>query len=318
MTATELRSHPTIVRLAQIQESLQLNDNDLANQLRFKLHGANWGKILAGTYTGRFDRAVVNLGVALDDYEHGASGETEDGIVVLDHVRQALDAVDIARSTEDEHRLIVISGVRGSGKSRTLHLIHSKHTGHLTSARPSWSGAYLNFLNKLAAGMGLPESRSAGSAESLIIDHMQACPAGVLCLDEFNYFSSNAVGFIKTIINETTWTVVVTTVPHHLNRMAADRSTAQESAQLLRRAVAIIHIPAVSTRVVDLIRRALFPGLDITGHTQSIATTANRLDRIDSIVQILTDIDPDAPSDVPKAIARHERFHRTSLKPSEE
>lgn len=318
MTATELRNHPDVLELIRIQEENQLNDNQFSELLRLRLHGANWGKIKAKTYTGRFERALTNLQVALEDYRNAGVGEVEEGIVILDHVKQSLDAVDIAKANEDEHRFIVLCGVRGSGKSRTLRLIQARHKGSLLSARPSWNGGYLNFLNRFASGLNLPESRSAGEAEESILAHMKASPGRVLCIDEFNYFSSNAVGFIKTILNETTWIVMVATVPFHLNRMASDRSTAQESAQLLRRAVAIIHIHPISPKAVELLCRALFPALHLAGKSAEIAAKANTLDRWDSVCQILEDIDPEDPADISKAIVRHERFHRTNIQPGTE
>jgi hypothetical protein len=317
MTSQQLRSHPVVKRLHEIQQKLELKDIEFALQLRLRMHGSNWGKILAGTYTGRFDRALINLQVALDDYEHGASGETEDGIVVLDHVKQALDAVDIAIASEDEHRLVVIAGVRGSGKSRTLQLIHARHKGHLLSARPSWAGGYLNFLNRFAEGIGLSESRSAGAAESIIIDTLRDS-TGVICIDEFNHFSPNAINFLKILLNDTRWVLVVSTIPFHLSRMASDRSTAQESAQLLRRAVAIIHIPAVTIRQIELIHRALYPHVHLNGGSQPLASIANHHHRLDSVCQILDDCDPADPTDLLKAIARHERFTKITLKPGEE
>lgn len=317
MTSQQLRAHPTVQRLYEIQQSLELKDIEFATQLRLRMHGSNWGKILAGTYTGRFDRALINLAVALEDYEHGSLGETEDGIVVLDHVKQTMDAVDIASVSEDEHRLVVIAGVRGSGKSRTLALIHSKHKGYLISARPSWAGGYLNFLNRFAEGMGLSVARSAGDAEAGIIDTLRET-VGVICIDEFNHFSPNAINFLKTILNETRWAIVVSTIPYHLSRMASERSTAQESVQLLRRAVAIIHIPAVSIRHIELVQRAIYPTIHLNGASQALASVANRLHRLDSVCQILDDTNPSDPSDLLKAIARHERFTKITLKPGED
>jgi hypothetical protein len=320
MTSTELKNHPTIIRLRQIQTDLSLNDADFRRQLHFKLHHANWGKILAGTYQGDFRKALVNFEVCLDEYENQGLGELDDGIVVLKHVKEALDATEIAIAAEDEHRLVIVAGVRGAGKSRTLQLVHSKHGGYLTSARPSWSKSYLNFLNRLAEtpGMVLGESRSAGEAESRLLTFMKNNPSQTLCIGEFNYFSSDALGFIKTAINETDWAFVTETIPYHLNRMASDRSTAQESAQLLRRVVAIIKIPPVSELTVESIRKAMFPGLKLEGFLSQIATAANQLDRIDSVCQILLDADPDDPADIAKSIERHKRFHNANLKSGDE
>ncbi|MEO5715041.1 MAG: ATP-binding protein [Luteolibacter sp.] len=318
MTATELRNHPTIIRLAALQKELDLRDLEFSRTLRFRIHGANWGKILAGTYTGSFQKALVNLEICLDEYENQNFGEVEEGIVVLQHVRETLDAVAIARSNEDEHRLVILSGPRGAGKSRTLQLVHTKYPGYLVFARPSWAKSYNNFLNKLANGLGLDTSSSAGEAETKLIDFMQITPRKTLCIGEFNYFSPDALGFIKTVLNETNWTVVADTIPVHLARMASSRATMQEAAQLLRRAVAIIKIQPITPRTVECLRKALFPKLELNGSITELVQTANRCDRIDSVCQILGDCDPDNPADVPKAIERHKRLHNAQLKPGED
>ncbi len=318
MTATELKNHPVVQHLRQIQTELSLGDSKFKELIRFKIHAANWGKIIAGTYQGNFTNALVDFEVCLDAYENQGLGELEEGIVVLDHVRQTLDAVDIANAAEDEHRLVILCGVRGAGKTRTQQLVHAKHPGYITSARPSWSKSYLNFLNQLAAtpGINLSESRSAGEAEGRLLKYMQETPRKTLCLGEFNYFSSDALGFVKTALNETQWTICADTIPFHLNRMASDRSTAQESAQLLRRAT-IIRIGTVTIRDVESIRKALFPHLDLTGHVTEIATTANQLSRIDTVCEILGDCNPGDPKDVPKAIGRYKCFKAANIKTEE-
>lgn len=314
MTSTQLRNHPTVLKLAEIQQKLGLNDIPFAKALRLGMHGANWGKIKAGTYDGNFSRSLLKLDVALADHSAQGTGETEDGIVILDHVQTALDAVDIAMVAEDEHRLVVLSGPRGSGKSRTLSILHSRHGGHSMAALPSWSGGYLNFLNKFAAGIGLHESRSAGSAETLILTHL-GTSSGLITIDEFNYFSPAAINFLKAVLNDTRWVIATATVPHYLARMAADRQTSQEASQLLRRAVAIIHIPTVTSRAVEQIQRAFHPHLDLSGQASSVASAANRIHRLDSVCAILSDAEDSA--DIPAAIARHERATKTALRPGE-
>ncbi len=319
MTATELKNHPTVLRLRQIQTEQGLKDPEFAKLLHFKLHHANWGKIIAGTYVGDFSKALVNFEVSLDEYENQGLGELEDGIVVLKHVKEALDATEIGIAAEDEHRLTIVSGVRGAGKTRTLQLVHTKHGGFITGARPSWSKSYLNFLNGIACtpGMELGEFRGSRDAETHLLKFMKANPRKTLCIGEFNYFCSDGIGFMKTALNETDWAFTVDTIPFHLNRMASDRSTAQESAQLLRRTVAIIKIPPVSPRTVESIRKAMFPDLDLNGRLNEIATVANQFDRIDTVRQILEDADPSVPSDVANAIERHKRLHKVNLNPGE-
>ena len=316
MTASELQNHPIVARLSALQTSLGLKDIPFAKQLRLGIHGANWGKILAGTYDGSFSKALVKLQVALEAYDNPGSGETEEGIVILRHVREAIDAMTVARAAEDEHRLVVLAGLRGSGKSRAMSLVAHKFPGHEMEALPSWSGGYLNFLNKFAAGIGVQKHLSAGDAETAILDSLLTNPRPIY-IDEFNYFSPAGINFLKAVLNKTGCPIMVSTIPHFLSRMAVDSRTAQESAQLLRRAVAIIHIPAVTEREVIQIQSALFPDLDLTGPAAAeIARSANRHSRLDSVVAILADAD--SPGDIPTSIARHERASKVTLKPGEE
>lgn len=318
MTATELKNHPVTARLAAIQASLGLKDIPFSNTLRLGIHGANWGKILAGTYTGSFSKALTKLEIALDAYDHPGTGETEEGIVILSHVREALDAFEIAAAADDEHQLVILAGPRGSGKTRTISLVHSRHGGSSLEALPSWSGSYYDFLKQFSDGLGIDTSlcRSKGAVEIAILSDLNANPRPIFT-DEFNYFSPDGINFVKAILNRTKCPVMLASVPHFLSRMAADTRTAQESSQLIRRAVAVIHIPAVTEREVVQMQTALFPDLPLSADAaRAIATSANRHCRLDSVYAILDDTE--SPADTSKAIARHERSKKTTLKPVEE
>jgi len=316
MTASELKNHPTVQRLIAIQSDLGLKDIPFASQLRFGFHGANWGKILAGTYTGSFTKALTKLEIALDSYQNPGTAETEEGIVVLSHVREAIEAMEIAKLTEDEHRLVILVGPRGAGKTRTMKLVHNRFGGHYMEALQSWSGSYFDFLHQFAHELeiSIDGKRSKGDFEIAILSALKADPRGIY-IDEFNYFSPAAINFIKAILNRTKCFLMTATIPHFLTRMAAESRTAQEAAQLIRRAI-IIHIPSVSERAVMQVQVSLFPDLEISAeHARAIATSANRHNRLDSVYAILEDSETSA--DIPKAIARHERSRKITLKPGE-
>lgn len=318
MTSTELKHHSTVTRLIAIQSELGLKDIPFANQLRLGIHGANWGKILAGTYTGSFTKALTKLEIALDAYHNPGTGETEEGIVVLGHVREALNAMEIAKATDDEHRLVILAGPRGSGKSRTIALAHHRFGGNTIEALPSWSGSYFDFLVQFAdeLGVSIDGKRSKGAFESAILDALKSDPRAIF-IDEFNYFSAAGINFIKAILNRTCCPIMTATVPHFLSRMVADNRTAQESAQLVRRAVAIIHIPHVTERDVMQVQLGLFPDLTITGdQAREISAAANRHSRLDSVYAILDDAESTA--DLAKAIGRHDRAKKVTLKPGEQ
>ena len=317
MTASELKNHPSIQRLAAIQSDLGLKDIPFAAQLRLGMHGANWGKILAGTYTGSFSKALTKLEIALDAYQNPGSGEMEEGIVVLGHVREALEAMEIAKLTDDEHRLVILAGPRGSGKSRTMALAHHRFGGNSLEALPSWSGSYFDFLVQFAEELeiSIEGKRSKGAFEATILDTLKHEPRAIF-IDEFNYFSPAGINFLKAILNRTSCPIMTATIPHFLTRMVAESRTAQESAQLVRRAVAVIHIPAVTERDVMQVERAIFPDLGISSESaREIAAAANRHSRLDSVYAILDDAE--SAADIAKAIARHERSRKITLKPGE-
>ncbi len=317
MTASELKNHPSVQRLIAIQSDLGLKDIPFASQLRLGIHGANWGKILAGTYTGSFTKALTKLEIALDSYQNPGTGETEEGIVVLSHVREAIEAMEIAKLTEDEHRLVILVGPRGSGKTRTMKLVHNRLGGHYMEALQSWSGSYFDFLHQFAHELeiSIDGKRSKGDFEIAILGALKADPRGIY-IDEFNYFSPAAINFIKAILNRTKCCIMTATIPHFLTRMVAESRTAQESAQLVRRAVAVIHIPSVTERDVLQVQLGLFPDLELSPElAKEIATSANRHSRLDSVYAILDDAE--SPADIPKAIARHERSRKITLKPGE-
>lgn len=315
MTSSELLNHPTVQTLIAIQKSTGEKDIPFAKSMKLGIHGANWGKIQAQTYDGNFSAVLQKLNHALDEYYNPASGEVEEGIVILDHVQDAINALAIASANDDEHRLVVLSGVRGSGKTRTLNLIASRHGATVINARPSWAGSYLSFLNGFAEALSLRKSRSKGEAETLILNHIQQQGSAVLCIDEFNHFSADAINFLKIILNETSWKLVTATLPHHLSRMASDRSTSQESVQFFRRAVAIIHIGTVSVRTVQTIAKAFYPKLNVAPHVNNLAAVANRLHRLDTLCPILKDAAE--TGDIPAAISLHLRSATISPNPKE-
>lgn len=318
MTSTELRNHHVTIALAKLQTELGLKDIPFAQTLRLGIHGANWGKILAGTYTGSATKALLKMEVALDAHHNPGSGETEEGIVILSHVREAIDAMEIAKASDDEHRLVILAGPRGSGKSRTIALVHHRLGGQCLEALPSWSGSYFDFLIQFAAGLdiSIDGKRTKGSFETAILTELAASPRPIF-IDEFNYFSAAGINFIKAILNRTQCPILAASVPHFLSRMVAESRTAQESAQLVRRAVAIIHIPPVTDREVCQIQTALFPEIKLSGSDfHDIAQAANRHSRLDSVYAILDDAESSA--DIQKSIARHDRSKKITLKPGEQ
>jgi len=309
-----LAGHAAVLELAEIQASLGLPDGDFARSVKFAYSGSSWGKIKAGTWSGNDAKALRAVKVSLAGYRTGGQVEVRRGVVVFPHVAAALDAVALARVARDEHKLVLVCGDSGSGKSVTARLLGEEYGGHYLHAHPSWAGSYLRSLIGLGRALGIStEFRSTGAAELGVLGALEQSPA-LLVIDEANHFSREFVNFLKTILNETRCALVLFTLPGHLARLSAVH--AEESRQLLRRAVAIIHIPPVSSADVMALHAGLYPELVLGHAAPALASAANRLHRLDTVRRIFEEAEPSDGEDLPRAAERVERTLRAVMQKS--
>jgi hypothetical protein len=306
-----LSQHAAVLELAEIQHTLGLPDADFARTVKFAYTGSSWGKIKSGTWSGNDEKALRAVKSSLAHYRVGGEVTVADGHVVFDHIQQTLDAVAIARAAKDEHKLVIVSGCWGSGKSVTAGMIAAEFGGHYFHAHPSWSGSYLRSLIGIAEAIGVGNKfRSVGEAESTVLAALASSP-GLLIIDEANHFSRDCLNFLKTVLNETRSAIVLFTLPGHLARLAATHS--EESRQLLRRAVAIVHIGQVSSADVMAVHSGLYPDVHLGHAAPAIASCANRHYRMDTVRRIFEECDPSDSDDLPRAVERVEKDIKTIL-----
>lgn len=308
-TTTQLKETSTILELTEIQKTLGLPDADFVRTLKLAYSGSSWGKLKSGTFSGNEAKALREAKRALAAYRTGGPVTVRQGDVIFDHIEAALDAVAVARTARDEHKLVIVSGTWGAGKSTTAKHLADTYGGHCFHARPSWTGSYLRALIGIAEAVGLgSDFRSVGDAETRVLGALQASPA-LLIIDEANHFSRDSLNFLKTVLNETRCCIVLLTLPGHLARIAATHS--EETRQLLRRAVSIVHIGAISSAEVMAIHAGLYPEVTLGHAAPSIAACANRHYRIDTVRRIFDETDPGDPEDLPRAVERVERAVKT-------
>ncbi|MEG0025444.1 MAG: ATP-binding protein [Akkermansia sp.] len=291
MDKYELQNHPSVINLAAEQTRLELNDTDFARRVALGCSPSSWGKIKKGTYAGNCDNALAHVLRALvtaeagEGKEYTVHGET----VILDHLQAATDAVSIARISQDEHRLVIICGTPGSGKSKTGSYLADHYAGSLIHARPSWAKSYLQMLGEFGTGLGIGKDwRRAGRAERDIINALTLSPR-LIIIDEANHFHADGLNFLKTILNETACCLVLLTLPNHLSKMSSDYR--EEAPQLLRRAIAIIHIPTITGEEINAIQQSLYPDLEMPANIQPIAGLANSYYRLDTVRRVLNNMD---------------------------
>jgi len=289
MDKHELATSKPVLKLAKIQEELGLGNTEFVRASKFEMAASSWDKIKAGTWAGNCDNALAAVTAALklqawQDTDYAVTGDT----VVLDHIAEAYDAVDIARRASDEHRLVVVSGGSGAGKSTTCRYLQNSFGGSLINAKPSWERSYMHTLNEIASGLGIAGNwNAAGKAESAIIKTLSISPR-LIIIDEANHFNRESLNFLKSVLNETKCCLVLMTLPHHLGRMQADHR--EEAPQLLRRSVAIIHIPTVTPAEVKAIGHGLYPELDLADSATQIANLANTYHQIDTVRRVLDEM----------------------------
>ena len=176
---------------------------------------------------------------------------------------------------------------------------------------PFQPAEYVRALLGIASAIGIgTDYRSVGAAETEILKALEASPA-LLIIDEANHFSKDSLNFLKTILNETRCAIVLLTLPGHLARIAATHS--EETRQLLRRAVSIVHIGQVSSADVMAIHSGLYPEIHLGHAAPSIASCANRHYRMDTVRRIFEEADPHDADDLPRAVERVERSIKTIL-----
>lgn len=310
-TTTLLQDHAVVRELVDLQSKLGVPDKDFVRTLKFQYSASSWGKIRSGTFSGNAEKALRELKRVLALYRTGGAIEVRGGDVLFDHIEDAIDAVAVARTSADEHKLVVVSGTWGAGKSTTARHIRDYFGGYYFHAKPSWSGSYLRALIGIANAIGLgSDFRSVGDAEGKVLAALEASPA-LLIIDEANHFSRDSLNFLKTILNETRCAIVLLTLPGHLARLSATHS--EETRQLLRRAVSIVHIGDISSADVMAVHAGLYPDLSLGKHAPAIASQANKHYRMDTVRRIFDEVDPDDPDDLPRAIERVDRSIKTIL-----
>lgn len=300
ITPQELAAHPTVVALATLQDQQGLSDASFVKTARLGYSPSTWSRVKAGKY-GVASKILPSLEASLSR-ARVTLATAENRYVLFDHISTALAAVDIARATSGPIRIVFFVGPTGSGKTHFANQLREQYDASYVEAAPSWRKSYLAALGDIAEQLGIPgEFRSVRAAERAVLQALKVAPR-TLVIDEGNYFSQEGLNFLKLILNRTRSSIVLCTLPTDFNRML--RETAHEANQLVRRAVAIIRVPTVSTADVNAMAKIFWPGKEVGAYAPKVAESANRFGRYDFVRRVFDEADPEEPEDLLHAIAR--------------
>lgn len=195
-----------------------------------------------------------------------------------------------------------LSSANGGGQIQDGLLPCGQVRRHAYQCRARLGKSYLHALTSIGAGLGLAASwYSAGAAERDILQSLQAAPR-LIIIDEANHFNRATLNFLKTVLNLTRCGLVLLTLPHHMARMSSD--SREEFPQLLRRSIAIIHIPSITGEEVAAIRRGLYPQVDLP-NAAPLCALANQFHNLDTVRRVLDEIDAgQTPEAAVKAVRR--------------
>jgi DNA transposition AAA+ family ATPase len=302
LTPRMLAEHPTVTALAEIQRVQKLSDAAFVKTMHIPYSSSTWSRVKSGAYPTA-EKVLPGLQAALDKTRNAPSA-SEGAFVKFAHIEEALDAVEIARATAGPIRLVFFVAPTGGGKTEFANYLceHISETV-IVEAAPSWRKSYLATLTDIASQLGIPgEFRSVRTAERAIIVSLGAGGIRTIAIDEGNYFSQDGLNFLKLILNRTRCSLVLCTLPPDFNRML--RESAHEANQLVRRAVAIVRVPAVRAEDVQAMQQVLEPNVTLDGHAPKVAEAANRFGRYDFVRRVLEEAEEHDAEDIVKAIGR--------------
>lgn len=178
-------------------------------------------------------------------------------------IKGALERASERASQGSEERLIVLRGSTGDGKTTLRKYLTAQGDIHFSvMARPSWKSSYTAFLRAVAATLRVDVSnlRGVATVETEILDKATRIN-GAIWFEEVQRLSKQAQEFIKTLLNESTLTVLISLTPDAYRLMQYQAGA--DFAQLFRRAAANFEMTPANAAFVQ----ALAPELWQKSHT---------------------------------------------------
>jgi hypothetical protein len=252
-----------IARVKEMQQALDLSDGAFTGPL---IGGAAWNQLCNGAYrvptTPRGVEQIEETLLALVErgkdllIKKAEGRRTAQSLAERFVMRPEYDEVvdcleDAEANAEDalEERVVILVGGTRCGKSAILaKLISANKVNWRLRATPIMKRSYKKFLIGVGAALKLRELKDSTLAElhDSILGKLEKV-RGVLAIEELQSFSPSALEFLKTLLNDTQVSLVISMLPGQFERMT--RSTGEDMQQFLGRSVGVVKLK-VTTELV--------------------------------------------------------------------
>lgn len=230
------------------------------------------------THAKTWQRSVAN-----EALRASASSGLEGFIEFPEYIelKAAIKACQKKVSQHSEERLVMVVGETRSGKTTMKRkLLEDGIATWAVHATPSWKGSYFEMLTALYKSIfqSAPPFRKSAEIEREVLNSLRQ-QTGCLVIEELRLLSPQGTAFLRTLLNETTCTLVIMMAPEdHLRLRSSTGADRADRAQLMARVEWTVRIASPSPEVVKAFAPDLWPHVRPDDERlQLIATAASAL-----------------------------------------
>ena len=268
-----------------------------------------WSRVNGGSYQGNLETVARQMETAADEMDDrleaiAKRAERSRGFLATRLAQAVLVAHRRARDDGNSCRIVVVIAPTGAGKTTIGRHIENRLGAVYVEGRQSWLSSYRSFCADVAEAAGMP-IRAREFDERTAERQMLAALGtrhGTLVIDEANTLGATTANAIKLIANNTSYTLVVASVPEAWDRFTAAATT--EVRQVLNRCQAVIRFPEIPAKDAEMFLCDGFAG-DRKAACKRLAEAANAFGAykmMRRVCDVLDDIPNAGMDDLEKAV----------------
>ena len=265
------------------------------------------------THILKMERAIATLTVANSAPVEAPTAAEYLETSTLQTVRRSVETSLKLAAQQSEHKLTILSGRTGAGKTFISGLLVKQFAGITCNALTDWKRSPRAMLEDLAAKLGISTTKAMRSAEISRAIRKSFSEPKLLVINELSRHTVNSgfIAFIREMLNETSACVVLCVVPDALAYFAQEMR--DELDQSTRRG-RIYHAAPITAEDVQWFMERGKQGAVPESVAEVIATAANSFGLF-SLLKTLAGL-PTALKTPEAAQAAVQRYHALSQVPA--